>query len=341
MDGPIVTVEDYEPIAAAKLPREVYDYYAGGAGAEWTLRENRAAFDRWVLRPRVLIGVAERDTSTEVLGTPISLPVIAGPWAFQALAHPDGEVAVARAAAAAGTISVFSSTSSHRIEAVAAATRGRKWFQLYVHQDREFTRNTLRRAYEAGFEAIVFTVDAPYLGKRERDRRNELDLQAEARGQELDLDPAISWDDLAWIREDAPIPLLIKGILTAEDARIAVEHGVDGIVVSNHGGRQLDGSPAALDALIEVVEAIEGRCEVLMDGGIRRGTDVLKTLALGARAVLVARPVTWGLAAAGEAGVAHVLEILREELDLAMALCGCRSIRDVSSALVRRASAAS
>jgi 4-hydroxymandelate oxidase len=341
MDGPIVTVEDYEPIAAAKLPREVYDYYAGGAGAEWTLRENRAAFDRWVLRPRVLIGVAERDTSTEVLGTPISLPVIAGPWAFQALAHPDGEVAVARAAAAAGTISVFSSTSSHRIEAVAAATRGRKWFQLYVHQDRGFSRDTLRRAYEAGFEAIVFTVDAPYLGKRERDRRNELDLQAEARGQELDLDPAISWDDLAWIREDAPIPLLIKGILTAEDARIAVEHGVDGIVVSNHGGRQLDGSPAALDALIEVVEAIEGRCEVLMDGGIRRGTDVLKTLALGARAVLVARPVTWGLAAAGEAGVAHVLEILREELDLAMALCGCRSIRDVSSALVRRASAAS
>lgn len=340
MDGPIVTVEDYEPIAAAKLPREVYDYYAGGAGSEWTLRENRAAFHRWVLRPRVLLGVAERDTSTEILGTPISFPVIAGPWAFQALAHPDGEVAVARAAAAAGTISVFSSTSSHAIEAVAAATAGRKWFQLYVHQDRGFTRDTLRRAHEAGFEAIVFTVDAPYLGKRERDRRNELHLQAEARGQELDLDPAISWDDLAWIREDAPIPLLIKGILTAEDARIAVEHGVDGIVVSNHGGRQLDGSLAALDALVEVVEAVEGRCEVLMDGGIRRGTDVLKALALGARAVLVARPVAWGLAAAGEAGAAHVLQILREELDLAMALCGCRSIRDVSSALVRRVGAA-
>jgi isopentenyl diphosphate isomerase/L-lactate dehydrogenase-like FMN-dependent dehydrogenase len=335
MDGPIVTVEDYEPIAAAKLPREVYDYYAGGAGSEWTLRENRAAFDRWILRPRVLVGAEERDTSTEVVGTPISLPVIAGPWAFQGLAHPDGEVAVARAAAAAGTISVFSSTSSHRIEAVAAATRGRKWFQLYVHQDRDFTRDTLRRAREAGFEAIVFTADAPYLGKRERDRRNVLQLPVEARGQELDLDPAISWDDLAWIREDAPIPLLIKGILTAEDARIAVEHGVDGIVVSNHGGRQLDGSPAALDALVEVVEAVEGRCEVLMDGGIRRGTDVLKAVALGARAVLVARPVAWGLAAAGEAGVAHVVEILREELDLAMALCGCRSIRDVSSALVR------
>jgi 4-hydroxymandelate oxidase len=341
MGGPIVTVEDYEPIAAAKLPREVYDYYAGGAGSEWTLRENRAAFDRWVLRPRVLVDVAERDTSTEVLGTPISLPVIAGPWAFQDLAHPDGEVAVARAAAAAGTILVLSSTSSHRIEAVAAATRGRKWFQLYVHQDRGFTRDTLRRAYEAGFEAIVFTADAPYLGKRERDRRNELLLQVEARGQELDLDPAISWDDLGWIREDAPIPLLIKGILTAEDARIAVEHGVDGIVVSNHGGRQLDGSPAGLDALVEVVEAVEARCEVLMDGGIRRGTDVLKTLALGARAVLVARPVAWGLAAAGEAGVAHVLEILREELDLAMALCGCRSIRDVNRALVRRVGAAS
>lgn len=338
MDGPIVTVEDYEPIAAAKLPREVYDYYAGGAGSEWTLRENRAAFNRWVLRPRVLVGVSERDTSTEVLGTPISFPVLAGPWAFQALAHPDGEVAVARAAATAGTILVFSSTSSHRIEAVAAATPGRKWFQLYVHQDRGFTRDALRRAHEAGFEAIVFTADAPYLGKRERDRRNELQLTVEARGQELDLDPAISWNDLAWIREDAPVPLLIKGILTAEDARIAVEHGVEGIVVSNHGGRQLDGSPAALDALIEVVEAVEGRCEVLMDGGIRRGTDVLKAVALGAGAVLVARPVAWGLAAAGESGAAHVLQILREELDLAMALCGCRSIRDVSPALVRRVS---
>jgi 4-hydroxymandelate oxidase len=337
MDRPIVTVDDYEPIAAAKLPRDVYDYYAGGAGAEWTLRQNRAAFDRWIIRPRVLVGVAERDTATEVLGTRISFPVIAGPWAFQGLAHPDGEVATARAAARKGTISVLSSTSSHRVEAVAAATETPKWFQLYVHTDRGFTRDTLRRAHRAGFDAVMLTVDVPLLGKRERDRRNELDLPVEGRGQELDLDPSISWDDLRWIREDAPVPLLIKGILTAEDARLAVDHGVDGIVVSNHGGRQLDGSPATLDALVEVVEAVDGRCEVLMDGGVRRGTDVLKALALGAGTVLVARPIAWGLAAAGEEGVAHVLEILREELDLAMALSGCRSVDEIHSGLVRLA----
>jgi 4-hydroxymandelate oxidase len=337
MRGPIVTVDDYEPIAASKLPREVYDYYAGGAGGEWTLRENRAAFDRWVLRPRVLVGVAERDTSTEVLGTRISLPIVAGPWAFQGLAHPDGEVATARAVGQARTITVLSSTSSHRIEAVAEATDAPKWFQLYVHLDRGFTRDSLRRAHRAGFGAVVFTADAPYLGKRERDLRNQMALPIEARGQELDLDPSISWDDLQWIREDAPVPLLIKGILTAEDARLAMEHGVDGIVVSNHGGRQLDGSPSSLDALVEVVEAVEGRCEVLMDGGVRRGTHVLKALALGARAVMVARPIAWGLAAAGEEGVGNVLAILREEFDLAMALTGCRSVDDIGSDLVRRA----
>jgi 4-hydroxymandelate oxidase len=337
MEGPIVAVDDYEPMAASKLPREVYDYYAGGAGAERTLRENRAAFDRCVIHPRVLVGVAERDTSTEVLGTGISFPVIAGPWAFQGLAHPNGEVVAARAATRAGTISVLSSTSSHRIEAVAESAAGSKWYQLYVHLDRGYTREALRRAHRAGFDAVMFTVDVPLLGKRERDRRNEMALRIEGRGQELDLDPSISWDDLAWIREDAPVPLLIKGILTAEDAELAVDHGVDGIVVSNHGGRQLDGSPASLDALVEVVDAVDGRCEVLMDGGVRRGTDVLKALALGAKAVMVARPIAWGLAAAGEEGVANVLAIIREEFDLAMALAGCRTVSDISPGLVRRA----
>jgi 4-hydroxymandelate oxidase len=271
----IVTVDDYEQIARARLPGEVYDYYAGGAGAEWTLRQNRVAFERWVLRPRVLAGVGARDTSTEILGTPVASPVLIAPWAFQGLAYPDGEVATARAAARAGTILVFSSTAAHRLEVVAAATDGPKWFQLYVYRDRGFTRGMLRRAKRAGFGAVMFTVDVPLLGNRERDLRNELALPISGPGEELDFDPAISWDDLEWIREAAQVPLLIKGILTAEDARLAVEHGVDGIVVSNHGGRQVDGSPAALDALVEVVEAVDGKCEVLMDGGIRRGTDVL------------------------------------------------------------------
>jgi 4-hydroxymandelate oxidase len=337
VDGPIVSIDDYERIARAKLPPEVYDYYAGGADREWTVRANLAAFDKWILRPRVLVGVAERGTSTEVLGSRVSFPVLVAPWAFQSRADPEGEVATARAAARAGTIMVLSATSSHRLDDVAKASNAPKWFQLYLYRDRGFSKEALLRAYELGFGAVVFTVDVPVLGKRDRDRRNELDMPIEGPGQELDFDPSITWDDLAWIRESAPLPLLIKGILTAEDARLAVDRGVDGIVVSNHGGRQLDGAPAALDALVEVVEAVERRVEVLMDGGIRRGTDVLKALALGAGAVMVGRPAAWGLAVAGEDGVANVLEILREEFDLAMALTGCRSVAEVGRGLVRPA----
>ncbi|HET7869650.1 MAG TPA: alpha-hydroxy acid oxidase [Actinomycetota bacterium] len=337
MDRPFVTIDEYEEMARAKLPRDVYDYYAGGAGAEWTLRDNVVAFDRWIFRPRVLVGVGERDTSTEVLGTGISFPVLVAPWAFQGLADAEGEVATARAAGRAGTIMVLSATSSHRLGEVAKASDAPKWFQLYVYRDRQFTREMLRSAYELGFGAVVFTVDVPFLGKRERDVRNGLELPTDGRAQELDFDPAISWDDLAWIRDVAPVPLLIKGILTSEDARLAVEHGVEGIIVSNHGGRQLDGSLASLDALTEVVEAVQGRCEVLMDGGIRRGTDVLKAIALGAKAVLVGRPIVWGLAAKGEQGVAEVLDILLHEFDLAMALTGCRFVSEIGRDLVRRA----
>jgi 4-hydroxymandelate oxidase len=253
------------------------------------------------------------------------------------MADPEGEVATARGAARAGTIMVLSATASHRLDDVAKATDAPKWFQLYVYRDRAFSKDVLLEAYELGFGAVVFTVDVPVLGKRDRDRRNELDMPIEGPGQELDFDPAIDWDDLAWIRDAAPIPLLIKGILTAEDARLAVEHGVDGIVVSNHGGRQLDGSPATLDALVEVVDAVGGRSTVLMDGGVRRGTDIVKAVALGARAVMVGRPAVWGLAAAGEEGVANVLEILRDEFDIAMALCGCRSVSEIRGGLVRRA----
>jgi isopentenyl diphosphate isomerase/L-lactate dehydrogenase-like FMN-dependent dehydrogenase len=229
------------------------------------------------------------------------------------------------------------SAASHRLDDVARASDAPKWFQLYMYRDRGYSKEALVRARELGFAAVVFTVDVPVLGKRDRDRRNVLDMPIEGPGQELDFDPSISWEDLAWIRESAPLPLLIKGILTAEDARLATDADVDGIVVSNHGGRQLDGTPAALDALVEVAEAVDGRITLLMDGGIRRGTDVLKALALGTKAVMVGRPAVWGLAAAGADGVANVLEILREEFDLAMALAGCRSVNEIGPSLVQPA----
>jgi isopentenyl diphosphate isomerase/L-lactate dehydrogenase-like FMN-dependent dehydrogenase len=337
VEVPIVSIDDYERIAREKLPPEIYDYYAGGAERERTLRANIEAFERWVLRPRVLVGVAERDTTTEILGSRMSFPVLVAPWAFQSRADPDGEVATARGAARAGTIMVLSATASHRLDDVAKASDAPKWFQLYMYRDRGFSKEALLRAHELGFAAVVFTVDVPLLGKRDRDRRNVLDMPIEGPGQELDFDPTISWDDLAWIRDSAPLPLLIKGILTADDARRAVDAGAEGIVVSNHGGRQLDGTPAALDALVEVAEAVEGRGVVLMDGGVRRGTDVLKALALGAKAVMVGRPAVWGLAAAGADGVADVLDILREEFDRAMALAGCRSVSDIGRWLVQPA----
>ena len=333
----LLTVDDYEPLARERLPADVYDYFAGGAGDEWTLRENRRAWERWILRPRYLVGVAERDTSTEILGARISCPVLVAPWAYQRLAHPDGELATARAAERAGTIMVVSSTTLEFVEDVAAASDGPKWFQLYVFTDRGATAELLRRVVASGFAAVCVTVDFPENGLRHRDTRNRFVMPVGLPGDALVYDPALSWRDLAWIREQAPLPLLVKGILTAEDARLAIDAGVDGIVVSNHGGRQLDGVAAGVTALPEVVEAVDGRIPVLVDGGVRRGTDVLKALALGARAVLVGRPCVWGLAVGGEDGVHDVLELLRIEFDNAMALTGCRRVEDVSASLLAAA----
>lgn len=329
-----VTVDDFEPVARELLPKDVYDYFAGGAGDEWTLRENRAAFDRWVIRPRMLAGVAERDLSTEVLGTRVAFPVLVAPWAYQRLAHPDGELATARACEDAGTIMVVSSTAVDHLEDIAAASGGPKWWQLYLFSDRGFTGDMLQRVVAAGYGAVCFTVDLPVIGLRHRDTRNEFLMQVGLPQDDLVFDPNISWADIAWIRERAALPLLVKGIMTAEDARIALDHGVDGIVVSNHGGRQLDGVAAGVTVLPEVVEAVGGRVPVLVDGGIRRGTDVLKALALGAAAVLVGRPTCWGLAVAGEQGVAEVLGILRAELENAMALAGVRSVVEITAAFV-------
>ena len=342
-----LNVSDYERLAEERLGPGAFGYYAGGAGDEWTLRENVAAFRRWVLRPRVLVDVGTVSTATTVLGTEVSMPVLVAPTAFHRLAHPDGELATARAGASAGTIMCLSTfATAGAAEVAEAAPGGARWFQLYWHPDREITRTLVEQAAAAGFTAIVLTVDLPVLGNRERDLRTGFSVPTELvpafmsavpEAAEVGsdaiaplVDPRITWRDLEWLRSLSDLPLLVKGVLTAEDAVLACEHGCGGIVVSNHGGRQLDGVPASLDALPEVVEAVTGRCDVLVDGGIRRGTDVVKALALGARAVLVGRAVLWGLAHDGQAGVERVLALLRAETELALALLGCRSPDDVT-----------
>jgi 4-hydroxymandelate oxidase len=333
-------IDDFEVAARELLPQMVFDYYAGGAGDELTLEENRRAFDRWLIRPRVLVGVSDPDPATSVLGEQIPFPIVLAPTAMQAMAHPGGEVATARAAASLGALMVLSTISTMSLEDV-AATGVSGWFQLYIHRDRTLTEDLVHRAHAAGYRAIVLTVDAPYLGRRFRDERNRFAMPPELTLANLvgarlpgtsgsglfayfaaELDPTLTWEHLVWLRSLTPLPLVIKGILTAEDARLAVEAGVEGIVVSNHGGRQLDGVAASVDALPEVVDAVAGRAEVYLDGGVRRGTDVLRALALGARAVMIGRPYLWGLGVAGEAGVRRVIEILDDELRLAMALAG-------------------
>jgi isopentenyl diphosphate isomerase/L-lactate dehydrogenase-like FMN-dependent dehydrogenase len=349
-----LNVSDYELLAEERLEPGAYGYFAGGAWDEVTLRDNVEAFRRWQLRPRVLVDLTGTTTETTVLGTRVSLPVLAGPAAFQRLAHPDGELATARAAAAAGTIMCLSTFATHSAaEVAAAAPGGHRWFQLYVYKDRGVTRALVEQATEAGFEAIVLTVDAPFLGRRERDIRNAFSIpddipvpswQAAGRGQEATvfemfelIDESLTWEDLEDLASLSEIPVVVKGVMTDEDARLCAENGAAAVIVSNHGGRQLDGVPAALDALPEVVDAVESRIEVLVDGGVRRGTDVVKALALGARAVLVARPFVFGLAANGEAGVRHVLELLREETRLALQLAGCPSPDRVTRAHAQRA----
>ena len=330
-----VVLDDYEAVARAALAPEVYDYFAGGAGDEWTLAENRHAFDRWIVRPRVLRGAGEPDTSTTVLGSALAFPVMVAPWAYQRMAHPDGEPATARAAAAAGTIMVVSSTAIDTLEGIAAVTPAPKWWQLYVFSDRDASRDMLTRVASAGYSAICWTVDFPVNGLRHRDTRSGFVMPMGLPSSDFVYDPRLGWGDLAWIRDQVPgLPIVVKGILTAEDAELAVQAGADGLVVSNHGGRQLDRSPSGLGALPEVVAQVSGRIPVLMDGGVRRGVDVLMALALGASAVLVGRPAVWGLAAAGQEGVEGVLRILRAELENAMALSGCRTVAEIGRALL-------
>jgi 4-hydroxymandelate oxidase len=338
-DTRFVTVEDYEVAAREVLDRATYDYYAGGAGDERTIRANRRAFDRWALRPRVLRGAAAPDTGISLFGDQLAIPVLIAPWAYPRMAHPDGEGAIRRAAARAGTVMVVSSTSHAVLDDAAAAADAPAWWQMYLAIDRAFSADMLGHVVAAGYRAIVWTVDLPIVGLRDRDVRNAFTMPVGPPGAAYEFDPAISWDDLAWIRDHAPgLPVLVKGVMRSDDAILAVEHGADAVIVSNHGGRQLDAAAGTLDVLPEVVDAVGGRVPVLVDGGIRRGTDVVIALALGADAVLVGRPVCWGLAVAGEDGVADVLRILRDETANVMAQCGCRDMAAIQRDLVAPAS---
>ncbi len=353
MEPELINVADFERVAGERLDAGPLGYFAGGAGDERTLRENVEAYGRWRLRYRVLVDVAETTTSASVLGADVSMPVLVAPVAFQALAHPDGEAGMARAAAAAGTVMCLSSIATARpSEVAAAAPDGRRWFQLYCFRDRSITQALLDEAVDSGFEAVLLTVDAPRAGRRERDLRSGFRVDATAPaiaaacGTDAELTPAeifalvddaLTWDDLEAVAAGCELPVLVKGVVRGDDAELALEHGAAGVVVSNHGGRQLDGSPPTVDALAEVADAIGGRAEVLVDGGIRRGTDVAVALALGASAVLVGRPALWGLAVDGEVGARSVLEILRSELELALTLLGCPSPAAVKRDHVRHA----
>ncbi|GJN23100.1 hypothetical protein PR202_gb10718 [Eleusine coracana subsp. coracana] len=324
--GEITNVMEYQAIAKQKLPKMAYDYYNSGAEDEWTLKENREAFSRILFRPRILIDVSKIDMTTTVLGFKISMPIMIAPTAMQKMAHPDGEYATARAASAAGTIMVY--------------------------KDRKVVEQLVRRAERAGFKAIALTVDTPRLGRREADIKNRfvlppfltlknfegLDLgkmdQANDSGLASyvagQIDRTLSWKDVKWLQSITTLPILVKGVITAEDARLAVHSGAAGIIVSNHGARQLDYVPATISALEEVVNATQGRIPVYLDGGVRRGTDVFKALALGAAGVFVGRPVVFALAAEGEAGVRNVLRMLRDEFELTMALSGCTSLAEIN-----------
>lgn len=350
-----INLLDYEALAEQRMAHIpwAWDYYQGGSDDEVSLRANRTAFERLRLRPRMLVDVSTCDLRTSVLGIPVSMPILAAPTAGHGLAHPEAECATARAVQQAGTLMVASTDSTRSLEEIAQAGQGPRWMQLYIESHAQ-AEHLVRRAEAAGYQGLVLTIDAPRRGHRERDVRSDIGKQLEAayptvgsgnaasflgQSEDSQQEPApigsFTWDILPWLRSITSLPVVLKGILTAEDAHLALEHGAAGIIVSNHGGRQLDSAVTTMEALPEVVEAVAGRCEVYVDGGVRRGTDILKALALGARAVLIGRPVLWGLAVNGEQGVSHVLHLLHTELELAMALAGCPGLGSITRALVK------
>jgi 4-hydroxymandelate oxidase len=349
------TLDAFEESARVRVPADAWDYIQGGSGAEWTLGANRAQFDRFVLRPRMLTDVSACDLATRLLGSTLAAPLGVAPMAYHRLVHDEGEVATARAAGEAGALFILSIFASRSIEDVAAAATGPLWLQLYWMRRAGVLEDLVERAQAAGFRALVLTVDTPRVARRIRDVRNSFTLPPEIAA--VNIDPSVmagghqraegasaiethardqfkqplTWADLAWLRRRTTLPLVLKGILTAQDARLAVEHGADAVIVSNHGGRQLDGAIPSLGALPEIVAAVPADYPVLLDGGVRRGTDIVKAVALGARAVLVGRPVLWGLAHSGAAGAAAVLRLLRDELEEAMILSGRPTLADIGA----------
>lgn len=353
----LINLQDYEREAEAHLSVGAFGYYVSGADDEISVHENRAAYSRVLLAPRMLVGVPERDMRTTILGRELGMPLFIAPMALAKMAHADGECGMVRAAGRAGVGMALSTMSNTRLEDVAAEASGPLWFQLYVYRDRAITKHLVARAEAAGYNALVVTVDVPVTGNRERDVRNALTVPAGVRLENLtdfalqevpaeerdsalaryvtsQLDPALTWADIDWLASITSMPIVLKGVLRADDARRAIEHGAQGLVISNHGGRQLDTAIAPLDALRRIAPDYGDRLTLLVDGGIRRGTDILKALALGAQAVMVGRPMMYGLAVNGEAGVAHVLSILRREFDEAMALCGCPNIAAITRDLI-------
>lgn len=359
----LVNLDDFERLAPARLPAGVRGYYEGGAEDEWTLAANRRAWSDWPLQPRVLRDIAARSTATAVLGQRLGWPLLIAPTACHALAHPEAELATARAAAATGTPLVLSTLSNRPMEEVAREARAGCWFQLYVYRDRGVTRELVRRAQAAGCSAIVLTVDTPIPGRRERDRRTAFTLpdglpfaNLSAAGQafataghgtgegslvgylERMFDASLGWRDLEWLIAESALPVLVKGVMRPDDAVHAQRIGARGVIVSNHGGRQLDGAAPTAQVLPGIADALgareTSRFALLVDGGIRRGVDIVRALALGADAVLLGRPVLWGLTLGGEAGVRRVLELLREEFSVAMALSGCKWVAEISRELL-------
>ncbi|CAM2005997.1 alpha-hydroxy acid oxidase [Acanthopleuribacter pedis] len=354
-----LNVNDLKNLAQKLLEPSAFSYFAGGAEDEAALARNLRALAEIALHYRVLRGVGERDMTTTLLDHRLSMPVIAAPTAFHQLAHPDGELATARAVKAEKSLFVLSTLSNKSVEEV-AATKCPFWFQLYMYKDRGITRALLERVVASGCSGLVFTVDAPVLGKREGDERcgfrlppdfsmdNLLPRDAESERRKLAtsgltryfselIEPNITWEDIRWLAGETGLPVMVKGIVRCDDAVTALDNGARGVIVSNHGGRQLDSAPATIDVLPRIAQVLAGRSNaagqlpcLLVDGGIRRGSDVMKALAAGADAVLIGRPVLWGLAAGGEAGVRHTFAILRDELDRTLALCGCRSIMEIT-----------
>ena len=348
---------EFEQLAKEKLPRIAFDYFSSGAWDEITLRRSREAFNEILVHYRVLVDVSRRDLATTLFGQKLAMPVLIAPTAFHKLAHPDGEVATTRAAGVAGIPMVLSSLSTTTVEEVMAAAVGPIWFQLYINKDRGFTRDLVARVERAGCKALMLTVDTPEWGRRERDVRNGFHLppglsainlipsnecgevigqRGAGMGQAFTwmLDASVTWKDVDWLCALTKLPVLLKGICRPDDAERALQHGVSGLVVSNHGARQMDTAPATIKVLPRIAEVVAGKIPVLVDGGIRRGLDILKALALGATAVQIGRPVLWGLACGGEEGVGRVLEMLRQELDLAMALAGCPDLKSITLDLV-------